>query len=133
MEVLEAVKLRLGALGYEVKDEDAAVLDYNIQKAETTLKIRTNQRKVPEGLFYVWVDMAAGLFLLDKDATGDLSGSTAFDTDAPVKSIKEGDVTITYAVSDSAGGESTGGFDGVLERMVNPDDDLIFAFRRLVW
>ena len=94
MEMLEAVTLRLKALGYEVKDEDAAVLDFNIQKAERTLKISANQREVPEGLFYVWVDMAAGLFLQDKKATGDLSSFTAFDTDAPVKSITEGVITV---------------------------------------
>jgi len=133
MDILDAVKVRLAALGYEVKDEDTAVLDFNIQKAERTLKISTNRREVPEGLFYVWVDMAAGLFLQDKMATGSLSGSTAFDTDAPVKSIKEGDITVTYAVADGSSGTDTGDLDSIVDRMVNPDETLIAAFRRLVW
>ena len=84
MEILAAVTARLSALGYTVTETDSAVLDYNIKKAETTLKARTNQLEVPEGLFYVWADMAAGMFLTDKKASGALS--EVYDFDAPAKS-----------------------------------------------
>ena len=50
MEILAAVTARLSALGYTVTEADSAALDYNIKKAETTLKARTNQLEVPEGL-----------------------------------------------------------------------------------
>ena len=53
MEILAAVTARLSALGYTVTETDSAALDYNIKKAETTLKVRTNQLEVSEGLFYV--------------------------------------------------------------------------------
>ena len=85
MEILAAVTARLSALGYTVAETDSAALDYNIKKAETTLKVRTNQLEVPEGLFYVWADMAAGMFLTDKKASGALS--EVYDFDAPAKSI----------------------------------------------
>lgn len=42
MEILAAVTARLSALGYTVTGTDSAALDYNIKKAETTLKVRTN-------------------------------------------------------------------------------------------
>ena len=48
MEILAAVTARLSALGYTVTETDSAALDYNIKKAETTLKARTNQLEVPE-------------------------------------------------------------------------------------
>ena len=61
MEILAAVTARLSALGYTVTETDSAALDYNIKKAETTLKVRTNQLEVPEGLFYVWAELRASV------------------------------------------------------------------------
>ena len=129
MEILAAVTARLSALGYTVTETDSAALDYNIKKAETTLKVRTNQLEVPEGLFYVWADMAAGMFLTDKKASGALS--EVYDFDAPAKSISEGDTSVTFAIADTGSFEDQ--FDAMLAKMVNPDAELIAAFRRLVW
>lgn len=85
VDVLAAVKTRLSALGYTVAETDSAAIDYNVKKAEADLKARTNQLQVPEGLFYVWVDMAAGMFLADKKQTGALADQ--YDFEAPAKSI----------------------------------------------
>lgn len=129
MEILAAVTARLSALGYTVTETDSAALDYNIKKAETTLKARTNQFEVPEGLFYVWADMAVGMFLTDKKASGALS--EVYDFNAPAKSISEGDTSVTFAIADTGSFEDQ--FDAMLAKMVNPDAELIAAFRRLVW
>ena len=129
MDTLAAVSARLAALGYTVTDADNAALDYNIRKAETYLKASTNQLEVPEGLFYVWADMAAGLFLTDKKAAGGLADT--YDFEAPAKSISEGDTSVTFALSDSGSFEQQ--FDAMLERMAHPDEELVTAFRRLAW
>lgn len=129
MDTLAAVTSRLAALGYTVTDADNVALDYNIKKAETYLKVSTNQLEVPEGLFYVWVDMAAGYFLADKKAVGALADT--YDFDAPAKSISEGDTSVTFAIADTGSFEDQ--FDAMLAKMVKPDEDLILAFRRLVW
>lgn len=129
MDTLAAVTSRLAALGYTVTDADNVALDYNIKKAETYLKVSTNQLEVPEGLFYVWVDMAAGYFLTDKKAAGALADT--YDFDAPAKSISEGDTSVTFAIADTGSFEDQ--FDAMLAKMVKPDEDLILAFRRLVW
>lgn len=129
MDILAAVTARLAALGYTVTDADSIALDYNIKKAETSLKVSTNQREVPEGLFYVWADMAAGYFLTDKKTTGALAG--LYDFDAPAKSISEGDTSVTFAIADTGSFEDQ--FDAMLTKMVTPSEDLIMAFRRLVW
>lgn len=128
-DILSAVTARLASLGYTVSEDDASALDYHIQKSKITLKVSTNQQEVPEGLFYVWVDMAAGEFLMDKKSAGALSG--LYDFSAPAKSISEGDTSVTFAVADAGSFENQ--FDAMLAKMINPDMDLILAFRRLVW
>ena len=129
MDILAAVTARLEALGYKVVEADSAALQYNIVKAETYLKFSTNRLEVPEGLLYVWADMAAGLFLTDKKASGGLADT--YDFDAPAKSISEGDTSVTFALADSGSFEEQ--FDAMLDKMVHPDEELIAAFRRLVW
>lgn len=129
MDILSAVTARLLSLGYTITEDDAVPLDYQIKKAETTLKVSTNQCEVPEGLFYVWVDMAAGGFLMDKKNAGALSD--LYDFNAPAKSISEGDTSVTFAIADTGSFEDQ--FDTMLAKMAHPDEDLILAFRRLVW
>lgn len=129
MEIFTAAVARLAGLGYVVTDKDNAVVRYCISKAEAQLKAETNQREVPEGLFYVWVDMAAGLFLTDKKAAGALA--EVYDFDAPAKSISEGDTSVTFAIADTGSFEDQ--FDAMLAKMITPNPDLIIAHRRLVW
>lgn len=129
MDILAAVTARLSALGYTVTEADNMALDYNIKKAEVTLRSATNQPAVPAGLFYAWADMAAGLFLTDKKASGALA--EVFDFSAPAKSISEGDTSVSFAIAD--GGTFETQFDAMLAKLVHPDQDLIIAFRRLVW
>lgn len=128
-DILSAVTARLLDLGYTVTEDDDLPLNYQIKKAETTLKVSTNQCEVPEGLFYVWADMAAGGFLMDKKNAGALSD--LYDFNAPAKSISEGDTSVTFAIADTGSFEDQ--FDTMLAKMVHPDEDLILAFRRLVW
>lgn len=131
MDILAAVTARLSALNYTVIDADIDAIKYNIAKAEASLKAQTNQVDVPEGLFYVLVDMAAGMFLLDKKATGALGSSSDYNFAAPAKSISEGDTSVTFAIADTGSAEDQ--FDAMLDRMVHPSGELIAAYRRLAW
>lgn len=129
MDVVTKSIARLSALGYAVADDERPVIEYAVDKAKTKLCTATNLTEIPEGLFYTWVDMAAGLFLSDKLATGALDGD--FDFSAAPKSIKQGDTEVTYAVSDKATPRDA--FAAVLAKMVTPDKDIIAAYRRLKW
>ena len=129
MDILAAVEARLTALGYTVTEGDLAALGYYVNKAASTLKAETNQANVPEGLLYVWSDMAAGMFLQDKKTTGDLS--CLYDFTAPAKSISEGDTAVTFAIANAGSFEDQ--FDAKIEKMIHPDPGIIVAFRRLVW
>lgn len=129
MDILAAITARLSALGYTVNETDSAAVEYNVRKAEAILRSATNQPEVPEGLFYVWADMAAGLFLADKKASGALND--VFDFSAPAKSITEGDTSVSFAIAD--GGTFETQFDRMLQRMLHPPADQIAAYRRLLW
>lgn len=127
--IFTTVVSRLAELGYVATDIDNTAIRRNIDKAEAQLRAETNQREVPEGLFYVWVDMAAGLFLSDKKAAGALND--VYNFSAPAKSISEGDTSVTFAIADTGSFEDQ--FDAMLAKMTTPDPDLIIAYRRLVW
>lgn len=129
MDILAAVTAKLASLRYVVTESDSAALTFNIEKAGAALKAATNQPEVPEGLFYTWVDMAAGFFLADKKAAGALN--CIYDFEAPVKSVSEGDTSVSFAVSDSGTFENQ--FDAMIKKMTTPDTDLIVTYRRLVW
>lgn len=129
MDILATINTRLTALAYTVTEDDIVALDCYIKKAETVIKAKTNQAAVPEELMYVWADMAAGMFLQDKKAAGTLSDK--YDFSAPAKSISEGDTSVTFAIADTGSFEDQ--FDAMLAKMINPDEELFIAFRRLIW
>ena len=78
MTVYEAVVSRLAMLGYTVTDNDETGLNFLIDKCEKDILADINQRVLPDGLFYVHVDMVAGQFLYDKKAAGGLDGLEGF-------------------------------------------------------
>lgn len=129
MDIRATVITRLTALGYTVTEGDLVALDYYIGKAENVIRVKTNQLEVPEGLLYVWADMAAGMFLQDKKAAGSLA--CLYDFTAPAKSVSEGDTSVTFAIAGAGSFEDQ--FNATLARMVNPNEEVYLAFRRLVW
>ncbi len=130
MTVYEAVVARLAMLGYTVADEDQAALEYLIARAETELLADIHHKTLPDGLFYTLVDMAAGRFLFDKKAAGNLDG---FDFDAPAKSISEGDISVTFAGESDGVSTAESRFDDLLDQLMNPAESTLAAFRRLRW
>ena len=63
MAMYEDVVARLASLGYavtETETPDAAVL-HSINRAEAFIKSQINRTEIPEGLYYIHMDMAVGL------------------------------------------------------------------------
>lgn len=129
MSILATVTTRLSALGYKAVETDTAAIQYNIDRAEAEIKAATNQADVPLGLFHTWVNMAAGLFLFDKKASGALSD--VYDFSAPATSVSEGDTSVSFAATKTGTFEDQ--FDTMLAKMIHPADDLLVAYRRLSW
>lgn len=130
MTVFEAVVLRLAMLGYKVIEDDMPGLEYLISKCEKDILADINQKELPDGLFYTLVDMVAGQFMFNKKAAGDLEG---FDFEAPVKSITEGDVSVTFAGGSDGASSAEARFDALLSKLMHPAQSTLAAFRRMRW
>lgn len=130
MTVFEAVVLRLAMLGYKVIEDDTPGLEYLISKCEKDILADINQKELPDGLFYTLVDMVAGQFMFNKKAAGDLEG---FDFEAPVKSITEGDVSVTFAGGSDGASSAEARFDALLSKLMHPAQSTLAAFRRMRW
>ena len=130
MTVFEAVVLRLAMLGYKVIEDDTPGLEYLISKCEKDILADINQNALPDGLFYTLVDMVAGQFMFNKKASGDLEG---FDFEAPVKSITEGDVSVTFAGGSDGASSAEARFDALLSKLMHPAQSTLAAYRRMRW
>lgn len=130
MTVFEAVVLRLAMLGYKVIEDDTPGLEYLISKCEKDILADINQNALPDGLFYTLVDMVAGQFMFNKKAAGDLEG---FDFEALVKSITEGDVSVTFAGGSDGASSAEARFDALLSKLMHPAQSTLAAYRRMRW
>lgn len=134
MVIYDDVVYRLSQLGYTVPAGDTpdTAVNYAINRAAEKIKANINRTEIPEGLYYTYVDMAAGLFLKDKKDTGQLTGD-AFDFTAPAKKITEGDVSVEFAGADDGNSTPEARFDKLINSLINPPAYLFARFRRFVW
>lgn len=98
--MLAGLTQRLESLGYTVTETDTFALGFVSDKVEQKIIDDCGvydpvllQMVMPEGLTEVAVDMAAGEFLMTKKNIGQLEG---FDVDGAIKTISEGDTSVTY-------------------------------------
>lgn len=117
---------RLVQLGYEVKEGDEAALLFALGQTEEKIKNICNVSEIPDGLFYKAVDMACGSFLGMLNMTGQLSGYAAADGRL-IKTVTEGDTTVTYQDSTAASDLSA-----FLSSLSIPDGELI-KYRKFCW
>lgn len=123
--MLEIIKKRIGSLGYVVIDSDEWLLTFLIEKVGDHIENQCNITGVPENLFYFMVDMVCAEFLSNKKFVGQLEG---VNEETAVKSIKEGDTTVTFAIADDVSS-----FEGLLKSMRIELQAQLVRFRRLVW
>lgn len=132
VEVYEAVVPWLAMLGYSATEADKPVLEYLIAKCRVELLTSINHKEVPEGLFYVLVDMVVGSFLHEKLAAGSLE-IEGLDFDQPAKSITQGDIKVDFAGASDGVGGAEARFRSKLDAMMHPPESILGAFRRLRW
>ena len=132
MVIRNSVIERLAQLGYTATIEDYDHIDFEI---ETTLNYIKNYcniadtADIPDVLNPRIIDRACGSFLYYKKNSGSLEG---FNYDAVIKSIREGDTTITYAVGQ---GEDTpeNRFDAFVKSLERGFDKWLTPHRRIRW
>lgn len=88
----EEIISRLKTLGYEYTEADADLITFLMAKVKERICNACNLDEVPEGLSKKAVDMVCSEFMLGKMATGQLE-----DVSGVLKSIAEGDTTVTFA------------------------------------
>ena len=118
------------SLGYDIKEGDQASIVSETVRAERYICNFCNIRKVPKELYAVAVDMAAGHFLKEKSASGDNVNSNIDFESGNIKSITEGDVSITY--NSDSDNSATAKYNELLDNLCNRDSELL-AFRKLRW
>jgi hypothetical protein len=124
---LSDIKNRLLSFGYTFNPEtDEWLLSFLIVKVEQEIKTFCNLTEVPADLHHVVVDRVCGEFLSARKVTGGLAG---IDMESVVKSIKEGDTALTYALDE----KEALTFDGLIRALINAGKERLTAFRRLRW
>lgn len=120
---------RLKQLGYTATDADNDQIEFELNKTLNYVMNYCNITIIPEILDQRIIDRVCGEFLYYKKNSGSLEG---FNYDAVIKSIKEGDTTITYAVGQ---GEDTpeNRFDTFLKSLERGFDKWCTPYRRLRW
>lgn len=125
----ERVIERLQMLGYTATETDYPAIDYELNSVINYTLNYCNITEVPAIVEPKLIDRICSYFLYYKKNSGSLEG---FDYDTVIKSIKEGDTTITYAVGQ---GEDTpeNRFDAFVKQLERGFDKWLTPHRRLRW
>lgn len=126
---VEDVSDRLTQLGYVTSVEDVDHISYELTKTMNYVKNYCNITEIPSILNLRIIDRVCADFLYYKKNSGSLEG---FNYDVVIKQIKEGDISITYAVGQ---GEDTpeNRFDSFVKSLERGFDKWITPYRRLRW
>ncbi len=119
MMLVESVKDNLRAYGYIATLDDEYIISSAIEKSITRVKAFTNLKELPEEINSIIIDMATGEVLSIKNAIGALSSGDG------VKSIQEGDTTVTFA------GESD--MSGIIKKLIDGHFQALTHYRQVKW
>lgn len=131
MEIEKAVIARLVGFGYIVTEQDTCSLRFLISKVEQMIQNFCNVSKVPQGLFYIEVDMVAGEFLKEKK-TFDPDSLAYMELGGAVKQIQEGDTNVVFA---AGSGEQTAQqrLDSLIEQLTDGSMEELKRYRKARW
>lgn len=127
-DIREDVKKYLKSLGYEVVDGDLFLLDNSIQTVKYYICNKTNQKKVSEGLKYVWINRSAAEFLNFKLKLNQLN-IPGLNFNRIAKEISEGETKVVFEDSKTTGDK----FEVFLSMLLAYGESEILKYRRLVW
>lgn len=127
--MVERLRELLKFLGFEAGASEHEVLGEFLAQASRRITAEIGMVFLPTELESLAIDIAAGEYLLNKKATGNLEG---FDNQAVVKQLQEGDTSVTYAL---ASGSSTPEerLDALIEHLRCLPAGLMAAWRCLRW
>ena len=127
-DIKDDVKEYLKSLGYEVVDGDLFLLDNSIQTVKYQIGNKTNQKKVPEGLKYIWINRSVAEFFNFKLKMNQLD-IPSLNFNRIAKEISEGKTKVVFDDSKTTGDK----FEVFLLSMSTYGENEILKYRRLVW
>ncbi|MCD8209166.1 MAG: hypothetical protein LUD72_14605 [Bacteroidales bacterium] len=133
----DAVSARLAEFGYTVDSSsitEQMLLQDSVEKVRSTIKNYINWQDVPEGLYYVAVDMAVGEFLMAKKTWDPESlENSGLDLGVGIKTLTEGDKTTTFATGESGSQTDEQRLDDFIDHLRNDGMNQLACFRRIRW
>lgn len=119
---------RLKSFGYDFTKDDYFVLCFAMQKVKNHINNSCNTTSIPDGLFYIAVDMICGEFLFSKKQTGQLEIEN-LDLNGTITSISEGDTSIQFA----QGASDEDKFNQLLNHLMTKGEGEFVCYRRIKW
>lgn len=128
--ISEKAHALLEIAGYALNDRDRVLIEICAGHVRQEIINACNLAEVPEGLLTCASRLTVAEFLQLKKATGTLDGFAGVDLTAAVKSIQEGDTTVSFETAGTASPEQR--LDAWIAALESCRRQLI-AYRRLVW
>ena len=114
------IKERLLSLNYQPVETDDWLIDYMIKIKRQEILNYCGVDEVPEELEYILIERICGSFLAQKTI------QNPNNTESVIKSIKEGDVSIDYAVSNVNPLS-------LFSQMARAGEEELLCFRQMKW
>lgn len=128
----DLVVSRLSSFGYDLQPGDQQKIEYSISLVSEYIKNFCNiYGDLPERLKYYTVDKICGDFLKSKLLTGNLQFADINFSSPVVKSITEGDSSVSFAVDKSQTPAQM--LTSFIDNLLAFDKNILYRFRRLEW
>lgn len=129
--MVNEIKNRLAFLGFAELDIPDSAIEYAVELSADIIKTKTNRTDVPTELRRVHIDMAAGFLLREKKTA--IMSDESYGYAAPVKSISEGDMSVTFAAGSEGVSSPEARFDELIKNLTEPSESVFAAHRRFKW
>lgn len=127
-DITEEVKKYIESVGYEIVETDSFLISEAIEKVKNKIRNKTNQKEVPQGLKYAWVNQSVGEFLNFKLKIGKLQ-IESLNFGRIAKEITDAGVKVSYDDTMTTGAK----FESYLNNLLTYGEDQFYRYRRFVW
>lgn len=127
-DITEEVKKHIESVGYEIVETDSFLISEAIEKVKNKIRNKTNQKEVPQGLKYVWINQSVGEFLNFKLKIGKLQ-IESLNFGRMAKEITDAGVKVSYDDTMTTGAK----FESFLNNLLTYGEDQFYRYRRLIW
>ena len=127
-DITEEVKKHIELVGYEIVETDSFLISEAIEKVKNKIRNKTNQKEVPQGLKYVWINQSVGEFLNFKLKIGKLQ-IESLNFERMAKEITDAGVKVSYDDTMTTGAK----FESFLTTLLTYGEDQFYRYRRIVW